>query len=204
MKRYFPLAILLLLSHFPVLAQDELPELRATLTGYFDAISNPANPAVLDHIYPKLFDHYPRPMLEASISAIDDDSSTLITLQDMKIEKIAKVLTLDGIQYTLVDYGYEMKLVLFEEEDLSLDEEDMEDLGIDVSVAEMTYGILKGQYGDKNTRFNPETGTIDVHIDAQLYAILDPAYPGWKFLEKKDSLKEVLALLLPEKVLQKL
>ena len=38
----------------------------------------------------------------------------------------------------------------------------------------------------------------------EMYAINDPAYKDWKFLEKKDSMKPILEKLLPKKVLKKL
>lgn len=183
-------------------AQQDHSELRETFARYFELLEKRDNAAAFDHIYPKLFALYPRPLLEAATDQSDDDTSTVITMDSSEILRVADILELDGVQYTRIDYSFRMHIRIFEEDDV--DEDDEEDFKLSGTLAELMYNILKGQYGDKHTVFDPEKSRIDILVKNQLYAINDPAYDGWKFLEKKEKMEEVLAKLLPAKVLKKL
>jgi hypothetical protein len=178
--------------------QTEKDEIRRTFETYFKAVQEKDNRTTLDYIYPKLFDMYPRERMLESMDRMKEDTTTIINFGRGSITSISDKLEVEGIHYALVKYAFRMTMVM----NGSSDEAGTD--GEDFNSAEATYEMLKETYGDKNVTFDPENRKLDIQVANEMYAIKDPAYKDWKFLEKKENMMPILQKLLPRDVLKKL
>lgn len=183
---------------FTLLAQTpEQDDLRATCARYFKATEAKQIDSCLESIYPKFFDFFPRQILAAGLKKTFEDSTLNINMTHMAVEKISAPILYEGIQYALVDYSFQTAF----QRKASQSQREMEMLVLGMTSV----------YGEKNVRLDSATQTIYVSFHNQMFAILDPAYKGWKFLEKKDELlksnpdyREMYWKLVPKHILRKL
>jgi hypothetical protein len=181
-----------------IFGQTDNAVIEKTFKEYFHTIEQKDNEKTLDYIYPKLFDHFPKDRMLQEMNKMKADTSTNITLANSSVTSISETLDLDGIQYALIKYSFNLTMTL----KTSLDKPDSEEES-DFNSGEFTYEMLKEEYGDKNVNYDRENNRLDIIVTNEMYAIKDPAYIDWKFLEKKDNMKPILEKLLPKKVLKK-
>jgi len=145
---------------------------------------------VLDYLYPRVFELAPREQLRKAMMESFADTTMNLNFKNVGIDKVSSVLAVDEVKYALVDYHFTMSLKLLQE---------MDDAGLDFML-----GIFKAKYGKKGVTMDRATQTILIDVTAEAYAINDPQYAGWKFLEKKDQYKNMVETWLPKRVLKKL
>jgi hypothetical protein len=179
--------------------QMDKDEIKKTFENYFRTVQQKDNAQTLEYIYPKLFEHFPKDRMLEAMDRMKADTTTIIALGNPSVTGISEPLELDGIKYARIRYSFKMTMTIVTtgEETESTEDEDF-------NPADFTYEMLKEIHGDKNVVYDRENSKIDINVTNEMYAINDPTYTGWKFLEKKDSMKPVLEKLLPKKVLKKL
>jgi hypothetical protein len=139
-------------------------------------------------------------MLQA-MDKMKADTSTIVTMDNGSVTSISEAIDVGGVKYALVKYSFEMTMTFVASENES---EDDEDDANDADAGEVAYEMLKEKYGEKNVTYDSENRKVEVNVTNELYAIHDPAYKDWKFLEKKENMKPLLEKLLPKQVLKKL
>jgi len=179
--------------------QTDKDEIKKTFEEYFKTVEQKDNAKTLDYIYPKLFDHFPKDRMFQAMDRMTADTTTIITMDNAIVISISENLEIDGIKYALIKYSFKMTMTIKETNDET--ETDGED---DFNPTDFTYEMLKEKYRDKNVSYDRENNRLDINVSNELYAINDPTYKDWKFLEKKDRMKPMLEKLLPKKVLKKL
>lgn len=181
-----------------VLAQTPKEEIKNTFEVYFKTVQEKDNAKTLEYIYPRLFDHFPKDRMLMAMDQMKADTSILITMGNGTVKNISEILEAEGKKYVLIKYAFRMTMVIKKGSDESEDEDD------ESNPAAETYEMLKETYGDDNVEYDPENNKLDINVTNQMYAIADPKYTGWKFLEKKENMQPILDKLLPKTVLKKL
>jgi len=171
--------------------QTDSEEIKKSFARYFHTLEQKDNAKTLDYIYPKLFDHYPKDRILLAMDKMKADTTSSVTMENAAVTNVSETLQVDGIKYAVVNYTIKMTMTFIATED-------------EANPADLTYEMLKEEYGDQNIVYDRENSKIEVNVANEVYAINDPAYSGWKFLEKKENMKPVLEQLLPKKVMSKL
>lgn len=190
--------LLLTLFTFTTSAQTDNADIQKTFEAYLKAVQESNYPKVIDYLYPKLFDIAPKEAMLQAMKEMSIDTTVSTKIHSPIIKKISKPFALDKVKYALIKYSFKMTMVF---KNNHSDANIQNDGRLDV--ADFTYKILRGQYGEENVIFDREKSTIEISTNSEMYVINDPAYSGWKFLEKKEEMQPILEQILPKKVLKK-
>ncbi len=173
-------------------------EIKLTFEKYFESVEQKENEKTLEYIYPKLFEIYPKNKMLDAMNKKKADTTTDITISNDSIINISETFELEGIKYALIKYSFKMTIKFSETKNETESSENE-----DFNKAELSYELLKEVYGEKNTIYNKENSTIYINVSNEMFAIKNPSYNDWKFLENKEKMKPILEKLLPKKVLKK-
>lgn len=177
-------------------SQDEKDaDLLQTFRSYFQAIERKDHAQTLEFIYPRLFQHYPKELMLKAMEDMDADTSVRIAMEDAVAGRIFGHMTIGGVHYAQMEYSFLMIMTLLPD-----GSEADEEGATAFSAFDFTHSVLQGVYGKENVSSDKAQSQIFVRAHNTLYAIRDPEYPGWKFLEKKESLQPLLEKLLPKKI----
>lgn len=180
-------------------AQSDKEEIKKTLDSYFLSVAQKDNAKTLDYIYPKLFEKFTKDKMLEALDKMESDTAIIVTLDKGTITSISETMELDGIKYAYIKYTFKMTMTI--KADTTDSEADGED---NLNSADFTYELLKEQFGEKQVQYDREKSSFNVNMtENYMYAINDPVYKGWTFLEKKPNLMPILGELLPKKVLKK-
>lgn len=181
--------------------------LMETLKIYMGFVENKDMAGTLDYIHPALFEMVPREILQTAMEQAFSDTTVAISLHDAKINKIHDIISTDEGSYTLVDYSFVMDMKMNQGEDTADEEEGEEEEGEgeeQFDAMGMMISMLEMQYGEENVSFNEEEQLVTIKTEKTLYAILEPDFDSWKFLEKKDQMIGLFNKVIPEEVRKKL
>jgi len=169
-------------------------EVKTTFHDYFTTVMQQENEKTLDYIYPKLFDLIPKDRMLEMMNKTKADTTTRVSLVSPSVTRISEVTKVGGTDYVLIQYTFQMTMTftLAKNED---GEEETEPF-------DFTAEVLKEKYGKKNVTEDRENNTLKANVSNEMFAIRDPAYTGWKFLEKKENMQPILSKLLPKEVLK--
>ena len=173
-------------------------EIKLTFEKYFESVEQKENEKTLEYIYPKLFEIYPKNKMLDAMNKKKADTTTDITISNDSIINISETFELEGIKYALIKYSFKMTMKFSETKNETESSENE-----DFNKAELSYELLKEVYGEKNTIYNKENSTIYINVSNEMFAIKNPSYNDWKFLENKENMKPILEKLLPKKILKK-
>lgn len=185
------LVILILFSPFVVAQEATKEDCKEALISYFNDIATKDVDLTLDHLYPPMFDLVPRETMHQAMSQFYADTSVTADFKDFIPGNVSELMVIEDVHYALIEYDYTlyMKFAQHQEEESS---------------SAMTLATFNQVYGEENVSFDEDDKSFLIKIHSQLYAILDPAYEKWTFLEKKDGMGPLLEQLLPKEVLDKL
>lgn len=188
MKKIF--LLLLVLAHGVTKSQTDQDSVKLKLNQYFDLLRVWDNEKAIEYVYPAIFNFVEKEKLVEAMNTIKNNPAVDITLTEAKTQSLSNTMESSGSKYILVNYSfvYTMK---FKQD---LDNEKME----------FMYDSMKEKYGKKNVKFDKKNKTFHFTQGKKLYAINDPVYKSWKFLEKNDQQPQLMEQLVPEEVLKKL
>jgi hypothetical protein len=170
-------------------AQTDVEAIKETVMTYMEVVENKDYQKTMDYLYPKLFDFVPRSMMEEALKKQEEEIEIQVELKNSTIQKVSKVLVVEGVKYALVDYSFLMIMIIPEK-----DKEGLETMQV----------LFESNYGKKNVSLDIEKRAFSINMVSAAYVINDPEYDGWKFLERKKELFSLLEKMLPKKVLKKL
>lgn len=182
--------------------QSDKDEVKSTFHDYFNTVMQQENEKTLGYIYPKLFDIIPKEKMLDIMNKTKADTSTRVALAEPAITSISETTKIEETAYVVIQYTFKMTMTFpkapepDEEEEVDSEPEENSD------PIDFTFEMLKEKYGEKNVKIDRENSTLEAKASNEMFGIHDPAYSGWKFLEKKDSMKPILEKLLPKKVLK--
>lgn len=183
------MALLMGLISLSVFAQTDRDEILDVHQRYMQTVEQQDNAATLGFIYPKLFKLYPKGMMLQSMNKASADPSIAIAMHNPKVDNISGSMEHKGIKYATVGYSFLMTMQI---------------LVANEKMTEFTHTFLTDNYGEENVAFDSASTTFNIQVQNELYAINDPEFTGWKFLEKKESMQILVEQILPKKVLKKL
>lgn len=185
-------------------AQPGQVDLRNSFNEYFKTVQEMDAEKTMEYMYPPLFEIFPKDMLIAAFNQIKEDPTTVISFGESTISHISPSVTDKKVKYHLIDYSYDMSMVMkMEEEEESADSLATEN-EIDFDMNQFMLEMLEAQFGKGNVEYTPEENKYVIFTEGEMYAIKDPEYDGWKFLEKKKEMMDTMEKILPKKVLKKL
>lgn len=183
---------LLILWSASVVGQNMDQEVRDTFSRYFKTIETKDNQQTLAFVYPKLFEIVPKNLMLEQMEKLSKDTVTEISMSKQSVSSVSDMLEIEGVKYALVSYSFimHMKMNGIVGEELT-------------EISELTNEMLVEQFGPDQVTYNKGTGSFDIVVATSMYAINDPAFPGWKFLEKKEGMDELLVKIIPKEVIDK-
>lgn len=167
-------------------------DLRNTLEEYLKVVEIKDSEKVMDYMYPKFFDLYPRDLMVKTLDESLKDPALEILLMDSKILDISPLKTTDSVTYAKVGYSFvmTMKYVVSEETPAPTDE-----------VITMTTNIFKQMYGEDNVTLDVENKKFRIFAKKEMLALKTPSLKDWKVLGIEENIKPALKKILPEAVL---
>ncbi|MBT8195688.1 MAG: hypothetical protein HKO56_09175 [Bacteroidia bacterium] len=181
---------------FSSIAQTNDAKITERFKEYFSYTEKMDIDGSFDYLYPQFFDIFPRELMLKEIEKTFNDPEIKLGFANSEIKSISKEMVLDDVKYVLLDYKFDMMMQLnFEDED------DAEDDG---TMIEFMSAIFSEMYGEENVSYTRETETFKITANKEMFAINNPEYGDWFFLEKDEKLKEQLLKMIPKKVYKKL
>lgn len=187
MKRFiFTLAFLISIS-----ASAQMT-LRTTLEDYLKVVETKNSERVMDYMYPKFFELYPRALMVKTLDESLRDPALEILLMDSKILDISPLKTADSVTYAKVGYSFimTMKYVVSDENPAPTDE-----------VITMTTNIFKQMYGDDNVTFDAENKKFRIFAKKEMLVLKTPSLTDWKVLGIEENVKTLLKKILPVEII---
>lgn len=167
----------------------------------FQATADKDFDKLLNYMNPNIFEIVSRDMMKMALEkAMNDESMDGMSMKLLDVKEKSEPYVHEGVTYQLMSYSMKMSMDLatFEEEE---EEEPADD---EFNSTDFMLDIFKAQYGDDAVQFDEAKNTIHITTEKDIYATNDPAYSGWKFIEKDDSKKAFLKKIIPEPVFKKL
>lgn len=106
MNRFVILVLLLLLFN-KLSAQTTL---QTTLEDYLKVVETKNSERVMDYMYPKFFELFPRELMAKTLDESLKDPALEIVLTDSKILSLSPLKTVDSVTYANVDYSFVMTM----------------------------------------------------------------------------------------------
>jgi len=158
---------------------------------YFSLLEAKDYNAGLNYIYPGLFDFVPKDLIVEGMENMEKDSMVKIFFTGFSVSKISDVVIYEGLRYANVDYTFNMVM------QVNYENNDSKQLTID-----FTLSALKSQFGEDNVVYDEKKSAYLLTPQSNMFAIQDPAYAGWRFLENKENMYGILDQMIPEKIRQ--
>ncbi|WP_298893464.1 hypothetical protein [uncultured Psychroserpens sp.] len=190
--KLFSTLLFALLVTFSSFSQSHKEEITKNAETYYEYMTNQNFDGVLDYMYPKVFDTASKEQMKAGMEQ-------MFNSPDMKIEFVSNTVTdvtdkmeVENITYAAIFYNSKMRMTFISEKDKSEEEQK--------SFLEFMEGIMKTQFGETNVTSDLKTVSLLINMDANMFAIKDPKYDGWKFIGNDDTMKELVNSIIPESV----
>lgn len=165
--------------------------LRTLFEQYTNLLKDGNFLATLDHIYPKLYEVVPRTFIE-SIATEQLDNVDNLGFEHTRIQRISTPLVWEGIEYRELRYQFSM----------IAEPAEADEVPAGSTVLDLTYQLAEAAFGKYQVTLDRRNQKVWIDCQRQLYAIYDPAYERWYFLEKKTQNLPLLQQILPMKVIQ--
>jgi hypothetical protein len=183
-----------------MLSEVDQQLIKSTFAAYFGHLALQEHEKAIAFLYPRLFKMISEKDLLSGLKK-GVDKSVVTTLQDLNFKGFSSEVNAGKVKYVTLDYQFMMIMTFLMNEETEEDEDEDDDHDHHhekVNKLEFTYEMLKAKYGKKNVSIDKEKQTLTAKISNQAYCISDPAYDGWKFLEKKEGVTGLLEKLLPK------
>lgn len=189
--RFLLLSLGLLLSIVSS-AQDDI---KSIVQEYLKLSEEKNSEKLMDYMYPKFFELFPREMMVQALDKSLKDPSLELVLKDSEILGISASKTVDTVTYSIVDYAFVMTLKYIESEENPLPDED---------TIEMTKGIFKNMYGEDNVKYDAENWRFTVNVQKNMLALKTPSLKSWKVLGTDANLKPYMLKIIPKEIVDEL
>lgn len=180
---------LLLASFFlsqTVVAQDNTQQIKKTLTTYFELLEKGKMKQSLDYLYPRFFEVVSRAQIEKTM---DNPRTRDIVIQSPQLLDLSDIITVNQSRYALAKYQFKLLI---------------KKAGANETTLENFASFFRQVYGNNKVSIDKASQQLIIQAKGEMFVINDPAYSGWKVLEKKKDNRMLLEKLLPKEVLKKL
>lgn len=191
MKSVFTLLFTLLFT-FSGISQSHKDEITKHADTYYDYLTEQNFDGVLDYMYPKVFDMAPKEQMKAGMQQMFNSPDMKIEFVSNEVTHVSKEKEVEGITYAVVFFNSKMKMTFLSETDKPEEEQK--------GFLEFMKATMDSQFGAENVTSNPKTMSLVINLDANMFAIMDPAYKEWKFIGNDDAMKSLVDTIIPEVV----
>lgn len=191
MKHLFTVFIALLIS-FSSFSQSYKEDIAQEAQTYYDHMTNQNFDGVLDYMYPAVFDMAPRADMKAGMEQMFNSKDMTIEFLSNKVTKVTDKKEVEGITYAAVFYNSKMKMTFVSEQDQPEDDKK--------SFLDFMLATMETQFGEGNVTSDIKDMSLVINMDANMFAINDPKYDGWKFIGNDDNMKQLIDTIVPEGV----
>jgi hypothetical protein len=188
MKNKLILGLLFIAFAINAFASDKT-EIADKVAEYFEYVENKQNSELVDMIYPALFEMFPKEMMLSQIENMYADTNVAIRLYESKLEEIEDIFEADGIDFTVIQYSFYMDLKFINE--------------LDNEVVDITKNSFYNMYGEENVEWIDNENKFKIYSFKEMFAINDPKYDGWKFLERSEGFNMFYENIFPESAYKK-
>ena len=191
MKKISILLLFSLTFLVQAVAQNTRESIQFRANNYFEATEKKDWNAVVDMVYPKLFDLVPKEQMTEVFESIESEGMKM-SMKNFAIKNISDVITHEGEKFATVNYVMEMNLQF-----TSVEYRD--------SLVQATIkASFDGIYGAENVQYDPEDFSFDIKAANTMFAIANEGTMDWFFIENDPNREELTAMLIPEAVREKL
>ncbi|WP_298901001.1 hypothetical protein [uncultured Psychroserpens sp.] len=194
--KLFSTVVLVVLFTLSGFAQSHKEEITKNAETYYEYMTNQNFDGVLDYMYPKVFDKLSREQMKLGMEQMFNSPEMKIEFVSNKVTDVSDKMDVEDITYAAVFYNSKMRMTFISEKDKPEEEQK--------SFLEFMSGIMKTQFGETNVTSDLKTLSLLVNMDANMFAIKDPKYKGWKFIGNDDAMKELVDSIIPESIRTKL
>nr|WP_321245337.1 hypothetical protein [uncultured Psychroserpens sp.] len=191
MKNIITLLIALLIS-VSSFAQSHKDEVSKNAQTYYDYMTAQNFDGVLDYMYPKVFEMAPRAQMKAGMEQMFNSPDMKIEFISNEVSKVSDKKEVEGVTYAAVFYNSKMKMTFLSEKNKSA-----EDQKAFLDFMKIT---MDSQFGENNVIADQTEMSLVINMDANMFAIKDPQYDGWKFIANDDAMKQLVDSIVPESV----
>jgi len=190
--KHFITLILTLLFTLISFAQSHTDEITKNAQTYYDYMTDQNFDGVLDYMYPKVFDMAPRAQMKAGMEQMFSSPDMKIEFLSNDVSRVSEEKIVDGITYAAVFYNSKMKMTFVSEKDKSPEDQKV--------FLDFMQATMNTQFGEENVTSDIEAMSLVINMDANMFAIKDPQYEGWKFIGNDDNMKMLVDSIVPESV----
>lgn len=185
----FFIALFITFSSFSQSYKDDIAKEAQT---YYDYMTNQNFDGVLDYMYPAVFEMASKEQMKAAMEQMFNSKDMKIEFLSNAVTKVTDKKEVKGITYAAVFYNSKMKMTFVSEQENP--EEDKK------SFLEFMKATMETQFGEGNVTSEAKDMSLVINMDANMFAIEDPQYEGWKFIGNDDSMKQLINSIIPESV----
>lgn len=190
--------LLILLLAAPIIlsttafAQNHKGDISKTLKEYYDAVEKQEINRLLDYMPPEFFQAIPRETLVEAMEKTYNDPTLGMSISDYKLLNTADIVKVDKRLYSKITCEFTLSMNPTAPE---LDNPDAR------AYLQQQFEL---KYGKDKVKANAETGAIDIRATSDSYAIKDPEWDGWKFMEDQAGQEEIIEMIVPEEARKQL
>ena len=157
---------------------------------YIDHTNKSNWDAMLDMVYPKVFQAISRAEMISTFQQMEAQGMTILT-ENPKMLNCSEIETVEGEDFVFVDYSADLTVKLSGEQFQ------------DPNIQEMFRAQLEQAYGPGTVSINESGDEMYVKAEKMLFAISDNAKNDWKFLENNGPDLTMLEGYLPAQIIDK-
>lgn len=149
---------------------------------------------VMDYTWPKLFTIATREQLMEVVLSSFDNETFSTTLDSLKVDTVFPSFSVLDESFSKIRHSMTMRMKFKEPVDSAAD----------INEREMMAGIMEGQFGKGNVRYDHKTDALVVVMHPDLVAIRNKAEGIWYFVNLDEENEMMMNLLFSKEVQDKL
>ena len=192
MKKIILTVLLAVISFTLSFGQTDKEDITATFNTYFKTMEQKDHVKTIEFLHPDIFGYFSKEQMVEAMEMMFNDPLIEMKMEDAEIKNISKVKTIKGIKYAVVSYTFKMTTTYIGD-------------GVETEGNLDHLVINTGETKPNEKEEGNEELKQDFSFpDANLYAVKDPKFKGWKFIRKTGSVNKMVSEIIPSKVLKKL
>jgi hypothetical protein len=149
---------------------------------------------VMDYTWPKLFTIAPREQLMEVVSSSFDNETFSTSLDSLQVDTIFPSFSVLDESFSKIRHSMTMRMKF----------KDPVDSAADIKEREMMAGLMEGQFGKGNVRYDHKTDALIVMMHPDLVAVKNKEEVIWYFVNLDEENEMMMNLLFSKEVQDKL
>lgn len=190
--KHFKLLCIAFLISITTIAQTNNETVKIQAEEYFSYLENNDFDNLLNSMYPQIFDSFPKDQLKAGMEQMFNNPGMKIEFLSNEVSSLSEAMKKDGKTYMVVFYNTEMKMTFVTEQGKPEEEK--------AKFLDLMKSSMAAQFGEENVTADVKETALVINVDANMFAISDASYDGWKFIGNDDTMKVLINSIIPEEV----